>query len=161
MREIKVKVLAFLMVVAQCICPSRAHKDESKEPLPHAEWDELLVVCLMSGLIAVATWEFGRWMYRKARRALKRRRKARQLDDVSKLALPRRKLAVNYDVERHRVRHPNGLTTRTYLKQDPRLLLQGDLHRPRDLLRRPELLRLRDLQDHRLEHLQPDQLRRL
>ena len=74
------------MVVAQCICPSRAHKDESKEPLPHAGWDELLVVCLMSALIAVTTWEFGRWMYRKARRALKRRRKARQLDDVSRLA---------------------------------------------------------------------------
>ena len=85
-REFKVRVLAFFMVIAQCICPSRATSLEAKEPIQPTGWEELAFLCLMTSLGAVFLWECGRWCFRRVRRCQRRAIKARKLEEVSKLA---------------------------------------------------------------------------
>ena len=104
-REFKLKVLAFFMVIAQCICPTRAVKDEDKEPLPHAGWDELLLVCLASALIAVLIWEVGRCVYRRVKRSIKRMNKARKLNEVAKFAAEAARQEIAKEEAGSRIRH--------------------------------------------------------
>ncbi|CAE7212420.1 TY2B-DR3 [Symbiodinium microadriaticum] len=61
-KEFKMKVLSFLLVLAQCVCPTRAQQDElkqAKDPLPGTGWDELLLMCLITSVFAVLVWEGG------------------------------------------------------------------------------------------------------
>ena len=87
-KEFKMKVLSFLLVLAQCVCPSRAHGDHEevvKEPLPGTGWEELLLACMITSVFAVVMWECMRWMFRAARRCWKRSKKARKLAQVARM----------------------------------------------------------------------------
>ena len=53
-KEFKMKVLSFLLVLAHCMCPSRAQQPKrAKDPLPEAGWDELDVLDYISACCIV------------------------------------------------------------------------------------------------------------
>ena len=56
-QAVKLKLLAVLMMLAQCVCPARGHELETKEPLPAATWSELCVLLLVVAIVAVCIWE--------------------------------------------------------------------------------------------------------
>ena len=74
------------MMLAQCVCPSRAQEQRTKDPLPATTWDETLFLLVVVAVVAVLVWEGLRWMQRRALRCYKRWKKGRKLDVVSRLA---------------------------------------------------------------------------
>ena len=86
LQEMKLKILAALMVLAQCICPARAQANESKEPLPTTTWDEAVVMMVVVAIVAVLVWEALRFGYRRILRCRRRWLKAKRLEQVSQFA---------------------------------------------------------------------------
>ena len=86
LQEMKLKILAALMVLAQCICPARAQADEHKEPLPKTTWDEAMVMMVVVAIVAVLMWEALRFVYRRILRCRRRWLKAKRLEQVSQFA---------------------------------------------------------------------------
>ncbi|CAE7828798.1 RE1 [Symbiodinium sp. CCMP2592] len=85
-QAMKLKLLSVLMVLAQCVCPARGHRDEAKEPLPATTWEELLVMMFAISIVAVCFWELLRCGYRRALRWHKKCRKAQRLAQAGQLA---------------------------------------------------------------------------
>ena len=125
LQVMKLKLLAALIVIAQCICPARAQETVRKDPLPSTTWDEMVIVMLVVAFVAVLLWEGIRWTYRRVLRCHKRWTKARKLEAVSQLAAAaaRREVA---NVESstsgttRRRRPPPTSTTRTPTPTTPR-----------------------------------------
>ena len=86
LQEMKLKILAALMVLAQCICPARAQANELKEPLPTTTWDEAVVTMIVVAIVAVLVWEALRFVYRRILRCRRRWLKAKRLEQVSQFA---------------------------------------------------------------------------
>ena len=86
LQVMKLKLLTVFMMLAQCVCPSRAQEQRTKDPLPATTWDETLFLLVVVAVVAVLVWEGLRWMQRRALRCYKRWKKGRKLDVVSRLA---------------------------------------------------------------------------
>ena len=76
-QAIKLKLLAALVMLAQCVCPARGQEVEAKEPLPATTWDELCVMLIVVAFVAVCFWELLRCGYRRALRCYRKCRRAR------------------------------------------------------------------------------------
>ena len=83
----KLKLLAALMVLAQCVCPARGDDgEETKTPIQPTGWDELFFLLMLTSIAAIAFWEATRYLYRVGNRWMRRYRKAKKLVEVSQLA---------------------------------------------------------------------------
>ncbi|CAE7610958.1 Lgr4 [Symbiodinium sp. CCMP2592] len=82
-QTMKIKLLAALMMLAQCVCPARGQGVESKDPLPVSTWDELLIMLVLIAFVVVCAWELLRCGYRRVLRWHKRYRKAVKYERMS------------------------------------------------------------------------------
>ena len=86
-QTMKLKLLAALMVLAQCVCPARGDDgEETKTPIQPTGWDELFFLLMLTSIAAIAFWEATRYLYRVGNRWMRRYRKAKKLVEVSQLA---------------------------------------------------------------------------
>ena len=94
-QSMKLKLLAAMMMLAQCVCPARG--DDGKDPLPTTGWGELFILLMLTSIAAVAIWEAARCFYRVGNRWMRKYRKAKRLAEVSQLAssVARREIATS------------------------------------------------------------------
>ncbi|CAE7296758.1 RE1, partial [Symbiodinium microadriaticum] len=57
LETVKLKLLAVLMIIAQCICPARGEEVVAKDPLPSTTWDEVAIMMVGVAIVAVCGWE--------------------------------------------------------------------------------------------------------
>ena len=86
LETVKLKLLAVLMIIAQCICPARGEEVVAKDPLPSTTWDEVAIMMVGVAIVAVCGWECLRCCYRRVLRWQKRWRRAKKLEKVSQFA---------------------------------------------------------------------------
>ncbi|CAE7274707.1 unnamed protein product, partial [Symbiodinium sp. CCMP2456] len=87
LQAMKLRLLAVFVMLAQCVCPTRAEEEKTiKDPLPAATWNELFVVVTVVAIVAVVVWEALRVMYRRSLRYYRRWTKVKKLEQVSQFA---------------------------------------------------------------------------
>ena len=86
-QTMKLKLLAALMMLAQCVCPARGDDgEEIKEPIQPTGWAELFFLLMLTSMATIVCWEVARYLYRAGNRWMRRYRKAKRLVEVSQLA---------------------------------------------------------------------------
>ncbi|CAE7200213.1 RE1 [Symbiodinium microadriaticum] len=74
------KVLMILATLASLVCPTRAEDtSRTKDPVPVASWDELLIFVMMIALIAVGVWELIKYVSKMIWKKIKMAKKAKKI----------------------------------------------------------------------------------
>ena len=86
LKMFQLKAVMLVVMLMSLIRPSRAQPVNDKEPLKPSDWDELLILLVVTCVVAILLWEVVKFLGRKISRKFKALRRARKLEDVGAIA---------------------------------------------------------------------------
>ena len=102
LKTLQMRVVMVLAMLASLVCPSRAEENGvSKDPVPVASWDELMMFVIVVSLLAVISWKVVKFVSKKLWRWFKTAKRAKKIQKIGEFAseAARREIDKNVDTD--------------------------------------------------------------